>query len=342
MQKLITVLYLCLAQPLFGQIDTVKQRQFDFWIGAWDVNLRIKQPDNTWLDQVKSIAHIYPILNGQAILELWNETSSENGIKGYSLRYFREDLDVWELWLNWPRKNRSSNGFLRGQFRHNRGDFYSKQMQGDSTTLISRYSFNDITPVSLRWDDSYSKDDGKTWTSNWIMEFSRKSKTPPELKLGQPVNTYSKGDRCDLPEFRVFERLEGLWNGAMKYKTSDKKWMSEPANLKTYKILEGCACISLLQSQNDEQFFIFNFNTSVGKFEQGTLTSARDAIYKSYFGTNNNNIIVLDGFDLATKERFDSRYEWRFTDHKVIMKEFEKKGEVWDVIREITLQKNNP
>ena len=45
-----------LLSSVFAQTD--KQRQFDFWIGAWDVNLRVQQKDKTWKDQHKSTAHI--------------------------------------------------------------------------------------------------------------------------------------------------------------------------------------------------------------------------------------------------------------------------------------------
>ena len=58
---------ICLSQPI-----SQKQRQFDFWIGEWDVNLRVRQKDFTWKDQHKSVVHIYPILDGKAILELWS------------------------------------------------------------------------------------------------------------------------------------------------------------------------------------------------------------------------------------------------------------------------------
>ncbi len=113
------------------------------------MNLRIQQENGEWLDQVKSTARIYPILDGKAILELWNENKFGEGIKGYSLRYYREDLQKWELWLNWPGDNRSGSSSLSGNFRHGRGEFFSEYQKNDSVTITSRYTFSDITPNSL-------------------------------------------------------------------------------------------------------------------------------------------------------------------------------------------------
>ena len=85
---------------------SAEARQFDFWVGSWDVNLRVRQPDGSWSDQHRSTAEIYPILGGKAVLELWSENTVQ-GIKGYSVRYFDVGRNEWVLWLNWPSANRS-------------------------------------------------------------------------------------------------------------------------------------------------------------------------------------------------------------------------------------------
>ena len=50
-----------------------QHREFDFWMGEWDVNLRIRQDDGSWLDAKRAKAHIFRVLDGKAILELWDE-----------------------------------------------------------------------------------------------------------------------------------------------------------------------------------------------------------------------------------------------------------------------------
>lgn len=134
--------------------DADYAHQFDFWKGEWDVNLRVQQADNSWADQHKSIARIYSLLEGKVILELWEE-QKDNGISGYSLRYFDKNLNKWVLWFNWPWPNMSGSSSLRGEFRHGRGEFYSKSKMNDSTTRTSRFTFSDIKHKSLRWVDAH-------------------------------------------------------------------------------------------------------------------------------------------------------------------------------------------
>jgi hypothetical protein len=52
-------------------------RQFDFWRGQWDVNLRIRQEDGSWPDKVAARARIYSVLAGKAVLELWDSAPNK-------------------------------------------------------------------------------------------------------------------------------------------------------------------------------------------------------------------------------------------------------------------------
>lgn len=102
-----------ISQPspqISDEWNFVEARQFDFWLGEWEVNLRMRQSDNSWQNSVRAQTKIYSILDGKAILELWNSGS----IKGYSLRYYDKKKDKWVLWLNWPQPNASASSTLEG------------------------------------------------------------------------------------------------------------------------------------------------------------------------------------------------------------------------------------
>lgn len=270
---IILITFVSQAHSQSHPINEKLENQFDFWIGQWDVNLRVKQPDNTWEDKIKSEARIYSILGGKAILELWDE--SETGIIGYSFRYYNPSSEKWELWLNWPGLNRSGTNSLSGDFRHGRGEFFSTRPINDSTELISRYSFNDITPNSLRWDDAYSKDGGKTWTNNWIMEFSRKAQNAPEINQETKTHTYYSGKRCSTEAFNVLKELAGIYKGDQ--------------NLELYSYIDGCALMGFI---DEFAFFTLTYNTYINMYELCYYDVDGDGL-QAYYGNLDSNTLKL-------------------------------------------------
>lgn len=277
-------------------------RQFDFWVGTWDVNLRMIQDDASWQDSVQATAKIYSILNGKAILELWDSAN----IKGYSLRYFDLARKEWVLWLNWPGQDRSGSSSLAGSFRHGRGDFYSKSQKPDGSESISRYSFNDITPTSLRWDDAYSDDGGKTWRNNWIMEFTRKAKAPKLPAEGGKLHTYVDGKRATLPQFERFKFLVGNFEG-----TLEVRGQSVPASWVGYEVLDGCAVLGFLRFEFDGQpvevFHHLTWNTYASRFEATVLDSTPGLPALVAYSAPN-----ADSFVVQTSPK-DNKQSYRFT-----------------------------
>ena len=276
--------------PVSSQLPP-ESRQFDFWVGEWDVNLRVRQSDLTWTGRHRSVAKIYPILSGKAVLELWSE-DQVSGIKGYSLRYFDTARDEWVLWLNWPGPNRAGSSSLAGSFRHGRGDFYSTSVGSDGTETISRYSFNDITPTSLRWDDAYSTDGGETWTNRWIMEFSRTAARPTLDLDGGPAHTFHEGDRCDAPEFRRYEFLSGRKNGEVIAGGSGA------VTITGHKILDGCAVLTFAGADGDPErswgFSHVTFNTYARRYELTTLTSQPNTPVRMFYSRTPDELVFYE------------------------------------------------
>jgi hypothetical protein len=250
-----------------------ESRQFDFWVGEWDVNLRILQDDGSWQDAVGSTAHVYPILSGKAVLELWSD-DRQAGIKGYSLRYWNVSEAHWDLWLNWPGMNRSATGSpLTGTFRHGRGEFFARGRAADGSTRATRYTFSDVSPTSLRWDDAVSTDGGRTWSANWIMEFTRTAAKPALPPGGGPALTWHDGSRCDDPHFRAYEFLSGRHENAAAE--------DGPYAITGYEILDGCALITFVAAGDGPEsawgFSHITWNAAAGGYELATLTSVPNA-----------------------------------------------------------------
>ncbi len=327
-----------LQAQLPNQLELPKDRQFDFWVGEWDVNLRIQQADKQWKDQIKSKAKIYSINDGRAILELWND-QRPTGIKGFSLRYYDFTKQKWVLWLNWPSKNRSGLSSLEGEFRHGRGEFFSGK--GDTLT---RYNFSDISPHYLRWDDAFTRDGGKTWTHGWIMEFTRTAQTPawPEGTTG---HTYDQGGRCDLAGFDVFRSLTGDWSGEVKEKEGNR-WKTGQASLNGFEVLNGCAVINSMTEiygdKTTKEFSIKSFNSYAQKLEDGRLGDAKNDLLRRYFGNMaDEKIYTMTEFDQRDEQQIIRKYQWDLSkaDEVLITVSEAAKAEnpAWQKVKEVRL-----
>ncbi len=314
-----------------------KYRQFDFWIGEWDVNLRIQQEDGLWKDQVQSTARIYSILDGKAILELWNENKVGEGIKGYSLRYFNEDSDSWTLWLNWPGKNRSGTRPMEGSFRHGRGEFFSEFPKNDSVIVTQRYTFSDITPTSLRWDNSFSEDGGKTWTQGtWIMEFSRKQELPPDLSHDELPLTYDSGGRCDLESFDYFDSWVGQWSGKAEYLDNNGRWKKSEAEFNVFPVLDGCAVLAFLTYKEGDReirtFSLKTFNTYVNVYEEGILTNTPSSGFKMFYGPVNEDILTTMDKDNSGKN------VWKKEGDEIVWEYHSQENGAWELKKKVRLK----
>lgn len=310
-------------------------RQFDFWLGSWEVNLRMLQEDLTWEDRVAARVRIYSVLDGKAVLELWDSEP----IKGFSIRYYDPARDAWVLWLNWPGQDRSGGSALEGRFRHGRGEFMRNFTSAAGEEGIARYTFSDIGRDRLRWDDAYSTDGGKTWASNWIMEF-RRSGPPVPLPLGEEnLHTYDDGSRCTLDPFRRFERLVGSWSGTVEERRPDESPASRPATLTAHRILDGCAVLAFLTSGDGVNPYrdvrLLTWNTGAGRFEEDRLDNRGATGLRVLRGSGDGDTVRLE------TEEGDRRTVWSLpeTDRLTLEELSSADGETWVLRRRAELRR---
>lgn len=155
--------------------------QFDFWIGQWDIQQKILKADGTWFETDAS-THVSPILGGCALMEewqgnvffFWEGMEKPAPLKGFSVRAFDRKTKQWTIsWMD-TRHLRFSE--FAGNFRDGRGEFFRKRSDGKGKETVTRVTFSDITPTSVRWDLSVSTDDGQSWKTLWIMQMTRPDK----------------------------------------------------------------------------------------------------------------------------------------------------------------------
>jgi hypothetical protein len=151
------------------------QSDFDFLIGTWKIKNRVLdgwlKGSTTWYEY-DSVAIERPIWGGKGIVEEWDGTSPKRHVQGLAVRIYDQNAKHWSIW--WA--DRSLGTLLTppvvGTFKDGRGEFYCDEVF-DGKPGRARILWTKLTKDTLRWEQAYSVDAGKTWETNWIMNFTR-------------------------------------------------------------------------------------------------------------------------------------------------------------------------
>ena len=163
------------ASPAVAE-NLAAPHDFDFQVGAWRVHHRVKR-NGAWLEFDGECVN-RPLMAGWGNVEdhIFNRPTGPTRAMG--LRAFDPKTRLWAIW--WV-DGRDPSGPLdppvKGRFDHGVGTFYSDSVI-DGKTIRTRYTWSRITPTSAHWDQADSSDGGKTWDTNWIMDFTRMGPPP--------------------------------------------------------------------------------------------------------------------------------------------------------------------
>jgi hypothetical protein len=150
------------------------QNDFNFFFGSWKVHHRklkelLKNP--TEWDTFESTVTDRAIMGGIGNLEEMIFERESGRLYGNSLSIFNSKSGEWsQYWVD------SASAVLQdpmvGKFKNGVGEFFSEdEFEGRKVTARARWY--DITTNSCKWEQALSDDGGKTWETNWVMEFER-------------------------------------------------------------------------------------------------------------------------------------------------------------------------
>jgi hypothetical protein len=148
-------------------------RDFDFWMGSWKVrNRRLRKRlagSEDW-DVFEATSVARPLLDG-----IGNEdefrTDFGGGFIGMSFRFFDPRTKQW--WIYWADTRRSGelDPPVIGSFDGDVGVFEGEDTF-DGRPILVRFIWSGVTTPTPRWEQAFSEDDGETWETNWIMDFT--------------------------------------------------------------------------------------------------------------------------------------------------------------------------
>jgi tetratricopeptide (TPR) repeat protein len=127
----------------------VRFRQFDFWVGEWDVFTARGRKAGT--NTIESN------VDGCMLLENWH---GAGGSHGMSINYFDPVSGTWkQVWVDRGGGNITLEGKLRDGAMHLSGENRSR----DGKTELTRGTWTPLPDGRVRQFFEQSKDDGKTW-----------------------------------------------------------------------------------------------------------------------------------------------------------------------------------
>lgn len=145
---------------------------FDFLEGSWQIsNRRLKKPltaCDDW-DEFLSNSVCKLVFGGAANFE--EISIPARGFSGLTLRLFDPESKEWSLYWASSRDGQLQPPVV-GHFTDGVGTFFSREAYNDIDITV-RFIWSQITDHSARWEQAFSSDDGTTWETNWIMEFTR-------------------------------------------------------------------------------------------------------------------------------------------------------------------------
>ncbi len=150
------------------------RNDFDFLIGTWKVHhrrLRERLKGSTDWEKFEGEMVDRKILNGLGNMDegmLYRKTGS---IRAISLRVFNLISREWSIYWSTDQTGTLDVPMI-GKFKDGIGEFYSQEVF-EGRHIYNRFIWSKITAKSCPWEQAFSEDGGKTWETNWIMEFER-------------------------------------------------------------------------------------------------------------------------------------------------------------------------
>jgi hypothetical protein len=150
------------------------QHDFDFNFGVWRTHIRrLKEPVTGTPEYVEmnGTVAVRKVWDGRAQLEEIEVDAPTGHWQGLTLFLYDPKAHQWSQTFVNSAVGTLSGGTI-GEFKDGRGELYAQDTRGRRSVLV-RGVWSDIKPNSHRYEEAYSDDGGRTWTSYFIADLTR-------------------------------------------------------------------------------------------------------------------------------------------------------------------------
>lgn len=159
------------------QCTSPEHRQMDFWLGDWDAKVKARKAPQSdeWLE-ARGSNHIALADNGCTIVEEFHAEGPAAPWTGGSVSQYQPRQGRWrQTWID------EQNSYLAFTGGREAGDF---ALYGETATLPDgtqrqmRMVFSEIRPDSFKWRWEGTKDGGRTWRAEILIDYQRHRPRP--------------------------------------------------------------------------------------------------------------------------------------------------------------------
>jgi hypothetical protein len=151
------------------------QHDFDFEIGTWKTHLRrLVHPltgSTDWME-MDGTTVVRPVWGGGANLIELVADGGGNHFEGLSLRLYNPASRQWTLNFVNRADGTLAQPTVGGFGKDGRGEFYDQETLRGRAIFV-RFVIIPVDPDTIRFEQSFSNDGGRTWELNWIATDTR-------------------------------------------------------------------------------------------------------------------------------------------------------------------------
>ena len=155
------------------------QHDFDFDIGTWKTHTsRLQHPltgSKTWIE-MEGTTVVGKIWNGRGNLAALESDGPTGHLELLSLRLYDPQAKQWSLNFATSKIGTISVPMI-GEFNNGRAVFYDQEPFNGRTIWV-RFTMFSISPNSAQSEQAFSDDGGKSWETNWINKYTRRTDEP--------------------------------------------------------------------------------------------------------------------------------------------------------------------
>jgi hypothetical protein len=157
------------------RIEADGPTDFDFFVGEWTVEhkrLKARLAGCTDWDSFSGSCSMHKIMGGFGNIDDNIVELPAGPYRAATIRSFDPKARTWSIWWLDARAPGSLDVPVVGSFVDGVGTFLAHDTL-NGQPIIVRFLWTIPAPDRPRWEQAFSPDGGKTWETNWVMNFTR-------------------------------------------------------------------------------------------------------------------------------------------------------------------------